>query len=135
MRDTRPVAISRLAWTVLLTVLVCHGCGSVAAPVVTPPASLRHRPPTFDLVTVATGFVTPLDIQQPNDSSGRLFVVEQGGHIQIIENTGTRATTPFLDVTGLQGFVSGGELGLVGLVFHPQYSAEPPLLRELHAPD
>jgi glucose/arabinose dehydrogenase len=121
MRGIRHVAISRLTWTVLLTVLVCHGCGSVAPPVVTPPPP-PPPPATFDLVTVATGFSSPLDVEQPNDGSGRLFVVEQGGHIQIIESTGTRATTPFLDVTSLQGFVSGGELGLLGLVFHPQYS-------------
>jgi glucose/arabinose dehydrogenase len=114
-------APNRLLAASLLVILACYGCGSASAPIVTPPVT-PPPPPSFDLVSVATGFVTPLDIQQPNDSSGRLFVVEQGGHIQIIESTGTRASSPFLDVTGLQGFVAGGELGLVGLVFHPQYS-------------
>jgi glucose/arabinose dehydrogenase len=74
------------------------------------------------LLTVASGFSTPLDIKQPNDNSGRLFVVEQGGRIQIIESNGTRAVTPFLNVTALQGFESGGEEGLLGLAFHPQYA-------------
>jgi glucose/arabinose dehydrogenase len=83
---------------------------------------LGTPPATFDLLTVATGFSTPLDIKQPSDNSGRLFVVEQGGHIQIIESTGTRATSPFLNVSALQGFESGGEEGLLGLAFHPQYS-------------
>jgi len=78
-------------------------------------------PATFELVQVATGFSTPLDIQQPDDASGRLFVVEQGGHIQIIQSNGTRAATPFLDVTGRAGFTSGGETGLLGLAFHPNY--------------
>jgi hypothetical protein len=50
------------------------------------------------LVQVASGFSNPLDVQQPDDNSGRLFVVEQGGHIQIIQSDGTRAAAPFLDV-------------------------------------
>jgi glucose/arabinose dehydrogenase len=81
-------------------------------------------PPTaqFELVQVANGFSSPLDIQQPADSTGRLFVVEQGGHIQIIQSNGTRAGTPFLDVTARAGFTSGGETGLLGLAFHPQYA-------------
>jgi len=65
-------------------------------------------PATFDLIPVATGFSNPLDLQQPQDNSGRLFVVEQGGHIQIIQNDGTRAASPFLDVSTRTGFTSGG---------------------------
>ena len=122
MRHKNFAPSNRLLAAYFLIIVACSGCGSTSAPIVPPPIITPPPPPTFDLLTVATGFVTPLDIEQPNDSSGRLFVVEQGGKIQIIESTGTRATTPFLDVTGLQGFVSGGELGLVGLVFHPQYS-------------
>jgi glucose/arabinose dehydrogenase len=79
-------------------------------------------PATFDLIPVATGFSNPLDIQQPQDHSGRLFVVEQGGHIQIIQNNGARAASPFLDVSSRTGFTSGGETGLLGLAFHPLYS-------------
>jgi glucose/arabinose dehydrogenase len=71
---------------------------------------------------VATGFTNPEDVQQPADSSGRLFVVEQGGRIQIIQSNGMRATSPFLDVTGRSGFTSGGETGLLGLAFHPMYA-------------
>jgi len=74
---------------------------------------------TFDLVSVATGFTNPEDVEQPNDGSGRLFVVEQGGRIEIIQSDGTRATSSFLDVTGRSGFTSGGETGLLGLAFHP----------------
>jgi glucose/arabinose dehydrogenase len=79
-------------------------------------------PATFDLVQVATGFTNPEDVQQPKDASGRLFVVEQGGRIQIIHSDGTRASSPFLDITGRSGFTSGGETGLLGLAFHPMYA-------------
>jgi glucose/arabinose dehydrogenase len=117
LRHTNPTALNRLACACLVCVLICCGCGASITIVTLPPT-----PATLDLLTVATGFTTPLDIKQPNDASGRLFVVEQSGRIQIIESNGTRATTPFLDVTGLPNFVSGGELGLLGLAFHPQYS-------------
>ncbi len=98
---------------------LCAGCGGATSN--TPP----NPGPTgaqFDLTVVASSFSTPLDIQQPADNSGRLFVVEQNGRIQIIQSTGTRAATPFLDVTGRTGFTSGVETGLLGLAFHPQYA-------------
>jgi hypothetical protein len=60
-----------------------------------------------------------LDIQQAGDGSGRLFVVEQAGRIKIIQN-GSVLGTPYLDVSAL--IVSGGETGLLGLAFHPNYS-------------
>ncbi len=102
------------------TLQLIAGCGGSSTVVMNPPPP----PPTaqFELVQVASGFSTPLDIQQPADSSGRLFVVEQSGRIQIIQENGTRTSTPFLDVTGRAGFVSGGETGLLGLAFHPQYA-------------
>src|SRR6266850_2363193 len=97
--------------------LVCLGCngGSSTPPPPPPP------PPTLqvELVPVASGFSSPLDIQQAGDASGRLFVVEQGGKIKIIQN-GNVLGTPYLDVSSL--IVSGGEEGLLGLAFHPSYS-------------
>lgn len=107
-------------FAVLIAIASFVGCsgGSSSSPPPPPP------PPTaqFDLTVVATGFTNPLDIEQPNDNSGRLFVVEQGGLIQIIQSSGTRATSPFLDVRGRSGFTSGGETGLLGLAFHPMYA-------------
>jgi len=89
-------------------------------------ASHSPKPPapgTFELVQVASGFSHPLDVQQPDDNSGRLFVVEQGGHIEIIQSDGTRAAAPFLDVSGRSGFTTGDEMGLLGLAFHPNYAS------------
>ncbi len=94
--------------------LSCSNGGTTTPPPPPPPA-------TFELVQVANGFSFPLDIQQPDDATSRLFVVEQGGHIQIIQSNGTRSTPAFLDVSGRAGFTSGGETGLLGLAFHPNY--------------
>ena len=108
----------------LLLMSIAAGCGGnynpSTMPMPTPTPS--PTPATFDFVPVATGFTNPEDLQQPKDASGRLFVVEQGGQIQTIQSDGTRATSPFLDVTGRSGFTSGGETGLLGLAFHPMYA-------------
>src|SRR5437667_10617356 len=102
-----------LAMSVLVARMICGSCnGGMSAPPPPPPP-----PPTFELAQVANGFSTPLDIQQPDDASGRLFVIEQGGHIQIIQSNGTRAATAFLDVTGRAGFTSGGGTVLLGRAF------------------
>src|SRR5215470_19643852 len=94
-----------LALTCLVPAALFWSCGNGGSTTTSPPPP----PATFELVQVANGFTTPLDIQQPDDTTGRLFVVEQNGHIQIIQSNGTRTTTPFLDVTGRPGFTSGGE--------------------------
>jgi uncharacterized repeat protein (TIGR01451 family) len=69
---------------------------------------------------VASGLTQPVQVTHAGDGTGRLFVVEQPGTIRIIEN-GTVLATPFLHLSNL--IVSGGERGLLGLAFHPNYSA------------
>ncbi|MDC8000359.1 PQQ-dependent sugar dehydrogenase [Aequorivita todarodis] len=71
-----------------------------------------------DIELFKSGFSDPLNIQHANDD--RLFVVEQGGKIKIIQADGTVNTTPFLDISGQ--ISSGGERGLLGLAFHPDYT-------------
>jgi glucose/arabinose dehydrogenase len=66
----------------------------------------------------STGFSGALEITHANDS--RLFVVQKGGLIRILNADGTVNTTPFLNLTGL--ISSGGERGLLGLAFHPAYT-------------
>ena len=70
------------------------------------------------LSPVVSGLAAPLDLQQPNDGSGRLFIVEQGGTIRIVKN-GTLLSSPFLDITGKVHLE--GESGLLGMTFHPDY--------------
>lgn len=67
----------------------------------------------------ASGFAMPVDIQNPDDGSGWLFVVEREGRIRIIEN-GRLLTQPFLDISK-QVLSDGSEQGLLGLAFHPRY--------------
>lgn len=65
-------------------------------------------------------FDFPVDITHSNDGTNRLFVVEQAGVIKVFENRRTTArATPFLDIRNKVSF--GGEAGLLGLAFHPDY--------------
>lgn len=71
-------------------------------------------------VKITGGFSDPLFVTSPPGDSARLFVVEQNtAQIKIIEN-GTVLPTPFLNINSKAG--SGGEQGLLGLAFHPNYS-------------
>ena len=65
-------------------------------------------------------FSRPLDFQSPADGTNRIFVVEQGGMIQVFDNQASISTSSiFLDISN--NTASGGELGLLGLAFHPDY--------------
>ncbi len=64
-------------------------------------------------------FTLPVGVENAGDGSGRLFVLEKGGLIRIIDN-GQVLAEPFLDISDL---VSGeNEQGLLGLAFHPEYA-------------
>ena len=68
---------------------------------------------------VVSGLRNPLDLQVAPGDRERFYVVEQGGRIRVIRN-GQLQSTPFLDVSGR--ITSGGERGLLGLAFHPQFA-------------
>lgn len=71
-----------------------------------------------DIELFKDGFTDPLNLQHVNDD--RLFVVEQGGRIKIIQGDGTVNPVPYLDISSI--ISSGNERGLLGLAFHPDYA-------------
>jgi glucose/arabinose dehydrogenase len=74
---------------------------------------------TIGLQTFASGFSRPLEITNAGDS--RLFIVEQGGIIKILNPDGTTSPNAFLNISGQ--VTTGGEQGLLGLAFHPNYTS------------
>jgi glucose/arabinose dehydrogenase len=78
--------------------------------------SLQSQP-VLGFTSVVSGFSSPVDVVAEPGSS-RLFVVEQGGTIRIVNGT-TVLPTPFLNVSSL--VTTGGERGLLSLAFHPGY--------------
>ncbi len=71
-----------------------------------------------DIELFKSGFSSPVDIQNAGDD--RLFIVEQAGRIQILNADATINPVPFLNITSIVS--SGGERGLLGLAFHPDYA-------------
>ena len=75
-------------------------------------------PGTIALQLRASGLSKPVFLTTPRDGSGRLFIVEQTGRIKIFKDS-KLLTTPFLSITG--SVSKGGEQGLLGLAFHPDF--------------
>ena len=71
------------------------------------------------LERVAGGLSSPVHLTAPANDE-RLFVVEQAGRIRILRN-GQLQPRPYLDIVARVG--SGGERGLLGLAFHPNYAS------------
>jgi glucose/arabinose dehydrogenase len=74
---------------------------------------------------VAGGFQSPLHVTHAGDGSGRLFVVEQRGTIQILQ-AGVLRDEPFLDISGQVRSPEsggGGEEGLLSVVFPPGFGS------------
>src|SRR6266496_836748 len=110
-RSLLPVSV-----LVFLTLLLA-ACGGSSTPAPPPPPP---PPPNLTLTTVVSGLSNPLDLKSP-PGDNRFFVVEQRGTIRIIEN-GVLQAGNFLDIRALTNF-DGAEQGLLGLAFHPNYSA------------
>lgn len=70
------------------------------------------------LEPIARGFDQPLFVTGAGDGTGRLFVVEQPGRIRVVKG-GRVSPRAFLDVRDRVS--TGGERGLLGLVFAPDY--------------
>ncbi len=70
---------------------------------------------------VAAGLDRPIQVTHPADGSGRLFIVEQRGTIQVLTANGL-LSVPFLDIR-TKVTTDGWEQGLLGLAFHPDYAS------------
>jgi glucose/arabinose dehydrogenase len=120
------VAVASIRIAVLLVAAVAVGaCGKPSGPagsaVAAAPASALAG------VTVAAeiaiqGLSNPVDVTNAGDGSRRLFVVEQAGVILIVRDGAVRGQ-PFLDIH--ERIASGGERGLLGLAFHPDFPTDP----------
>ena len=74
---------------------------------------------TIALTPFASGFVNACEVVHAGDT--RLFVVQQGGAIKIVQPNGTVVSPNFLTLTTAT-IITGGERGLLGLAFHPNYA-------------
>lgn len=85
----------------------------------TSPVDPANWPPAIALTERWTGFELPVGLTHAGDGSGRVFVVEQNGRINVIDK-GADAASVFLDISDLVS--KTGERGLLGLAFAPDYT-------------
>jgi glucose/arabinose dehydrogenase len=98
--------------------VACNGSDEVGGGGASPPPATSN---SLRLQTVTAVLSSPVFLTAPTGDVGRLFIVEQGGLIRILNSLdGTPRATPFLDVAGL--IVTGGERGLLGMAFDPNYA-------------
>ncbi|MCW1923444.1 PQQ-dependent sugar dehydrogenase [Luteolibacter arcticus] len=105
-------------------------------------SKMPANPPLQQIAAVnafpSIGFSEPLAMATPPGETNRLFVVEKGGDIEVIANLAAPAlgAQPFLNLDSIvnareavppdipdETFENGGEAGLLGLAFHPNYAA------------
>jgi glucose/arabinose dehydrogenase len=81
--------------------------------------------PAITVEPVDEGYTAPVAIVSPPDATGRLFVADQVGVIYILDDTGTRLETPFLDISDrlVDLMEEYDERGLLGLAFSPQFES------------
>jgi glucose/arabinose dehydrogenase len=106
---------SALLLAVILLASCDHGGGTPGG---VPPPPVGGF--TLSLVLFASGFTDPIGVYHAGGADDRLFVVEQAGLIRIVRPNGSVDAAPFLDLTGRVEF-DGGEAGLLGMAFHPDY--------------
>jgi glucose/arabinose dehydrogenase len=85
------------------------------------PSLVHAQIPRLDATRVAGGFTAPVYVTAPPGDMTRLFVVQQTGEILII-NLPSRTVNPipYLDISA--EIVYGGEQGLLGMAFDPNYA-------------
>jgi glucose/arabinose dehydrogenase len=81
---------------------------------------LDSGPDRLRLELVVDGLQDPIGLTTAGDGSGRLFVNERGGVVRVIGSEGRLQDRPFVDLSGR--IAAGGERGLLGLAFHPEFA-------------
>jgi glucose/arabinose dehydrogenase len=91
--------------------------GSSAAAAAVAMASVATVAPRATATRLVSGLVRPVLVRSARDGSGRLFVVEQAGRVRVIRGRSIIGT--YLDIRRLVS--SGGERGMLGLAFAPDF--------------
>src|SRR6185503_638380 len=110
-----PVCLLFLVTAYVASAPVVHSNGVAR----TPRQQVGSEAVTIQLQSVLVGLSSPVYVTNAHDNSDRLFIVEQAGIIKVLQH-GATSPTVFLNIT--TRVLSGGERGMLGLAFHPQFS-------------
>lgn len=101
---------------ILLLFFISIGCNSTAQQDLINSESEYTLREAFPGINVPN----PVELTTSNDDSDRLFVIAQKGAIHVFPNQpNVNSTKVFLDIANRVSY--GGEMGLLGLAFHPDY--------------
>jgi len=121
-------AVRSLITLICLLLLGSCGGGSNSAPVAGPPPASAPPPGGLDTdvqrVFNQISFASPVALMQAPGDNSRWFAVEQSGIIRVFDNDQNVVqgdVDVFVDIRGR--VTSGGELGLLGMAFHPNFAA------------
>lgn len=108
--------------TLFNALLLFAGCDLSENPQSTGTNPASNAPVKYELTEAypSLTFEQPVELTSPTDGTDRIFVIAQKGKIHVFPNRADASTAPvFLDITNR--VVSGGERGLLGLAFHPDF--------------
>ncbi len=120
---TRPIAARRAAGSPAVARPVAASVVAACLALAAPPAM------ALELEPVAGGLTAPIDLVDPQDGSGRLFVLEQHGLVSVIGADGALAEETLLDLRGrlLPLKEDFEERGLLGIALPPDFAENPRL--------
>lgn len=89
-----------------------------------------------ELALIVDGLTAPVDLVDPKDGSGRLFVIEQQGVVRVIDAESKLREEPLLDLRPRLIALESGfeERGLLGLALHPDFGENGRLYVSYSAP-
>jgi glucose/arabinose dehydrogenase len=113
MRGTR-IEVIRL----IVALVAAAALALVAAPA-------QAQGPAVGVQLVAEGLTAPLTLVPVADGTGRRFIVDQAGTIRVLTADGRLLPAPFLDLRSriVPLMPEFDERGVLGLAFHPSYTA------------
>ncbi|WP_128544417.1 PQQ-dependent sugar dehydrogenase [Larkinella soli] len=125
IKKTAVALLGSLVATALFALLVSTACQSretgpdnaqlTGTPAITGPADVQ-------LVNAFPGlkFEQPVEFTHAGDGTNRVFLVEQEGRIRVFDNNASvKNADVYLDIRNK--VAAGGEMGLLGLAFHPNF--------------
>ena len=120
------IALAGCSATTSPSPLASSGPSASASPFASEEASPSVAPSVGPLTgvqaePVTSGLTDPIGITNAGDGSGRLFVNERGGRIRVVNADGTLLGADFVDLSDRTQ--AGGERGLLGVAFHPEFAS------------
>lgn len=90
-------------------------------PVAPPPGPPQGSSLQLEQVNSAGSLEFPLFMSAPPGDRTRIFVIEKGGRVKILDRDKGSLVSTFIDISSLVS-TGGSEQGLLGLAFDPQYA-------------